>query len=142
MRTLLVAFMLISIVSCKKEDTKTPIDEREKFVGTYKGNTNITIPDPDIDINETFPNTFSITKSSTNPKQLIVDGEIANVSGSSFTFNEFTYTEEDPDLGTVIYIFNGIGSLSGSNLVQSGTVKAIIEGITYNGTWSSNSVKQ
>jgi hypothetical protein len=143
-KILIPALLIISTFSaCKKDDppAPTPIDPRDKFVGTYVGTQNFSIPS--LQINETDPITFDIVKSTTNSSRILVDGLVATVNGNSFTYVEFTETEYDPDTQTnIVYTFNGTGTLNGSNLIQSGTVRTVAVGSIFNGTWSSNTVKQ
>lgn len=129
----------ILFFSCTKESI--PVDPRDAFEGYYKGDFNITIPS--LAINETETIDFYIEKGSSSNTILIelINGEKATVSGSSFVYDQFSITENNPT-GTVVFILNGTGTLTGTRLTQSGTIKTVIQGTTYSGTWSSSSVKQ
>jgi hypothetical protein len=135
----LFAFCAVALIftSCKKEDA---VDPRDKFVGNWSGNFNFSIPE--LSINESTTWDSPISKSGSNSNQIIVDGNSANVNGNSYTYNQFTISEDIPNLGVVVFLFNGIGTLNGSNLNESGTVSTVIQGTTYSGTWSTNLVKQ
>jgi hypothetical protein len=127
--------------SCKKDDPVTPaVDPRDKFVGSWSGNFSISIPN--LSISESGQTVVSISKSGSNSSQIIVDGNSANVNGNSYSYNQFTETINDPDLGDIVLLINGIGTLNGSNLNESGTVSTVIQGTTFNGTWSTSLVKQ
>jgi hypothetical protein len=134
-------FAALFFVSCKKDDAPTtPVDARDKFVGTWIGTYRTQFPALSID--ETTNDTTTIIKSTTNASQILVDDLVANVNGNSYTYVQYTETFEDPTIGTVVYTMNGNGTLTGSNLVQSGTLSLVAQGTTYPGSWSSNLVKQ
>ena len=136
-----LAVASLIFVSCKKEDApSTPVDARDKFVGTWIGSYRTQIPTLSVD--ETSNDTTLITKSTTNSNQILVDSLPANVSGNSYTYVQYSETFEDPTVGTVVYTLNGNGTLSGSNLVETGTLNFLVQGTSYPGTWSSNLVKQ
>ena len=138
--SILLILGVILFSSCKK-DTPAATDARDKFVGTWSGTQRIVIPGLGIDNSSTVSEPY--TKSTTNSNQIIIDGtETANVNGNSYTYNEFTITDTDPTLGTIVMIVNGTGTINGSNIVESGTLSTVIQGQTYNGTWSGNLVKQ
>ena len=137
--TLLFAGILF-ISSCKK-DTPAATDARDKFVGTWAGTQRILIPGLGVDYSDNVSEPF--TKSSSNSNQIIIDGtQTANVNGNSYTYDQFTITDTDPTLGTIVMIVNGTGTINGSNIIESGTLSTVIQGQTYNGTWSGNLVKQ
>lgn len=142
-KNLLALLLIVGVVfsSCKKEDPVTPTDARDKFVGTWNGTQTIVISGLGINSSDAVSETHA--KSSTNANQIIIDGSlIANVNGNSYTYNQFTETITDPTLGTVVFIFNGTGTINGTNIVETGTVSTIVQGQSYNGTWSTNLVKQ
>ena len=130
------------LFSCKKDSpaSTTATDPRDKFVGTWSGNVRIQFPSLTYD--ETSNDSHVITKSTLNSNQIIIDGETANVNGNSYTYVEFTQTEQDATYGTIVETYNGVGTLNGSNLIESGTVVGVVQGVSVNGTWSSNLVKQ
>lgn len=136
---LLAAVMMTS--SCKKEKV---VDARDQFVGSWSGNGNFTIPD--LQINYSDVSAQTITKNSSNSNQINIsdasESHVASVNGNSYTYSEYTATVEDPTLGTMVWIINGIGTINGSNILESGTVRTVIQGSTYYGTWTSNMVKQ
>ena len=129
----------VAFSSCKKD---TPVvDVRDKFVGTWNGTQNITIPDLSINSSDFYSEVYS--KSTSNTNQIIINSDqTASVNGNSYTYNQFTETTTDPTYGTIVFIFNGIGTINGTNIIESGTVSTIIQGQSYNGTWSGNLVKQ
>lgn len=137
--SVILTFVLIVGSSCKKESA--PVDARDKFVGTWKGTVTLKIPSLSIDQSEST--TQAISKSSSTQNQIVFDGSAkASVNGNGYTYNEWTETVTDPSVGTIIFIFNGTGSISGSVITESGTVKTTILGTTYSGTWSSILNKQ
>lgn len=132
------------LFSCKKDSpaTSTATDARDKFVGTWSGSHNERVPDLSID--ETSQSSFTIVKHPINSNQIIIDDtQIANVNGNSYTYVQFNITETDPSTGLdILATYNGTGTLNGTNLVESGTMSILSVGTTFNGTWSSNLVKQ
>jgi len=144
------AMLLLAIVgSCKKDEA---VDERDKFVGTWKGTTTTSVPD--LSINDTKPITLTISKNKINPKQLdITDGEdsyTAIVNGNTYTYNDFTWTgtieledeEGNPYTVTASYKMTGTGSINGSSITESGTIRLFVVGEEYPGAWSRTLVKQ
>ena len=136
------AFLLITLItSCKKEET----DDRDKFIGTWKGTVNMTVSG--LGINSSDPSTQIITKGTVNPKQIIFTevgetvGSIANVNGNAYTYDEYTYTETVQGQ-TVSMKFNGNGSINGNAITESGTLKVYLLGQEYPGSWSSTLNKQ
>lgn len=137
--SVILTFILIVGSSCKKESA--PVDARDKFVGTWKGTFTLKIPGLSIDQSESA--TQVISKSSSTQNQILFDGSTkASVNGNGYTYIEWTETVTNPNVGSIIFIFNGTGSISGSVITESGTVKTTILGITYSGTWSSILNKQ
>lgn len=131
------------LFSCKKDSPAATVatDQRDKFVGTWKGNQTINIPDLNVNNTDLVNEVFS--KSSSSQNQIIIDGtQTANVNNNSYTYNEFTQVVNDPSLGDIVIIVNGTGTANGSNITESGVLYTVIQGVTYNGTWSSNLVKQ
>ena len=127
----------VAFSSCKKD---TPVvDVRDKFVGNYQGTF---IYQYSGDTPNSSTETHSISKSSSNSNQIIIDGRVANVSGNSYTYVQFTEIQQDPTYGAVTITLNGVGTLNGSNLTESGTFTTIVQGTALDGTWSSNLVKQ
>jgi len=122
------AFLLIVLItSCKKEET----DDRDKFIGTWKGTVNVTVSG--MGVNSSDPSTQIITKGTVNPKQIIFTevgetvGATANVNGNAYTYDEYTYTETVQGQ-TVSMKFTGNGSINGNVITESGTVKVYLLG--------------
>ena len=141
--SLLLSLAVASLifVSCKKDDApSTPVDARDKFVGTWIGTYLTQIPS--LSVADTTSDTTVIIKSTTNSNQILIDSLPANVNGSSYTYVQYSETFEDPTVGTVVYTLNGSGTLSGSNLVETGTLNFLVQGTSIPGTWSSNLIKQ
>lgn len=128
--------LCICFSSCTKENI---IDLRDEFTGQYKGTSSVSIPT--LLVNTTDNLNFSITKSSTNSTQIIVDGSPANVSGNTYTYVEFSETANSPTYGSYVMIFNGKGTYLGGTIYESGTIKVVIAGTTHTGTWTSKSTK-
>ena len=143
--TLFLSIALLSIVfvSCKKEDA-TVVDARDKFVGRWFGNFTIAIPA--LGLNQTDTSSHIITKDPVNANQIIIDSaQRATINGNSFTYEQFTQTETDPSTAiTTTVLFNGSGSINttGTSMNESGTISITAAGTTFNGTWSSNTIKQ
>jgi uncharacterized protein YdeI (BOF family) len=135
---ILFLLCLVGLVSCKKD---TPVvDARDKFVGSYQGTFQFQYSG---DTPNSSTDTHTISKSTSNSNQIIIDGDIvANVNGNSYTYVQFTEIQQDPTYGAVSITLNGVGTLNGSNLTESGTFTTIIQGTALDGTWSSNLVKQ
>ena len=138
---LMMALATLVFVSCKKESTpSTPVDPRDKFVGNYQGTFIFQYTGS---ASQSSTNTHTITKSASNSNQIIIDGNLtANVNGNSYTYVQYTEVQQDPTYGAITITFNGVGTLNGSNLNESGTFTTIIQGTPLDGTWSSNMVKQ
>src|SRR5450759_1000748 len=134
------AFLLITLItSCKKEET----DDRDKFIGTWKGTVNMTVSG--LSINSSDPSTQIITKGIVNPKQIIFaeagQTSTANVNGNAYTYDEYTQTET-VEGQTVSVKVTGNGSINGNVLTESGTIKVYVLGQEYPGSWSSTLKKQ
>ena len=134
------AFLLITLItSCKKEET----DDRDKFIGTWKGTVNMTVSG--LGINSSDPSTQIITKGTVNPKQIIFteagQTSTANVNGNAYTYDEYTQTET-VEGQTVSVKVTGNGSINGNVLTESGTIKVYLLGQEYPGSWSSTLNKQ
>jgi len=130
----------VTFSSCKKDDPVVVTDARDKFVGTWSGTTRIQFPTLSYD--ETTNDYHIIQKSTNNSNQILIDGRSANVNGNSYSYVEFVVTEQDPNLGTIVETYNGVGTLNGSNLTESGTISGVVQGVSINGTWNTNFVKQ
>jgi len=134
------AFLLITLItSCKKEET----DDRDKFIGTWKGTVNMTVSG--LGINSSDPSTQIITKGTVNPKQIIFteagQTSTANINGNAYTYDEYTQTET-VEGQTVSVKVTGNGSINGNVLTESGTIKVYVLGQEYPGSWSSTLNKQ
>ena len=134
------AFLLITLItSCKKEVT----DDRDKFIGTWKGTVNMTVSG--LGITSSDPSTQIITKGTVNPKQIIFteagQASTANVNGNAYTYDDYTQTETVQGQ-TVSMTVTGNGSITGNVLTESGTVKVYLSGQEYPGSWSSTLNKQ
>ena len=140
-KNLFAILLLVGVVltSCSK-DTPAVTDARDKFVGDFQGTFQYQFTGSP---SQSSTNTHTITKSSTNSNQIIIDGtQVANVNGNSYTYVQFTEVQQDPTYGAVTITFNGVGTLNGSNLNESGTISMIVQGTQLDGSWSSNMVKQ
>lgn len=137
----LLFFVIMVLSFCEKE----PADERDKFVGTWKGTFNVTIPD--ISVNVSDPVTYTISKDSGNPKQIFFDeagsilGMTATVNGNAYTYDEYT---EITTIEGITYSlrFNGGGSINGNVITELGIFRIYVLGEEYPGTWSSTLNKQ
>ena len=134
------AFLLITLItSCKKEVT----DDRDKFIGTWKGTVNMTVSG--LGINSSDPSTQIVTKGTVNLKQIIFteagQTSTANVNGNAYTYDEYTQTET-VEGKTVSVKVTGNGSINGNVLTESGTIKVYVLGQEYPGSWSSTLNKQ
>jgi hypothetical protein len=136
---LIGALLLITLISCKKDDT----DDRDKFVGTWKGTGNITVSGMGINISDAT--TQVITKGTSNPDQIIFTesgvSTTANVNGNAYTYDDYTQTETIEG-ETVSIKFTGQGSINGNVITETGTIKIYMLGQEFPGTWSSTLNKQ
>ncbi|MEY4702697.1 MAG: hypothetical protein RIR96_594 [Bacteroidota bacterium] len=136
-----VALLSIVFVSCKKDDA--PVDARDKFVGRWFGNFNLSIPA--VGVNETDTLSHFITKNPANANQIIIDSiQYATVNGDSFTYLPYTDSETDPSTGvTTTFTINGSGAITnGTNMTENFTINITSAGVTLNGTMSANLTKQ
>lgn len=137
----LITLLLIAMLSgCKKENTT---DARDKYVGVWKGTHTVNIPL--LNLNQQTEGNQTISKSSTNNQRLLVTSGTemmnANMSGESYVFETYTYSENSDGVTWVI-VLNGSGNLVGNTLAESGTISISIMGETYTGTWVSSMTKQ
>lgn len=144
-RLLAILWLLThAFTQCKKDDASGS-DQRDKFVGTWKGTSTMVIPD--LMLNQSESVTYNISKSTVNSNQIIITSPgsseqlKANVNGNVYTYDDFTYTETDQGM-TVVITFKGGGSINGNLINEQGTLKLSVNGMTYNGTWSSTLNKQ
>ncbi|MGK0639731.1 hypothetical protein [Schleiferia thermophila] len=96
MRLLAILCLLtLAFTQCKKDDA-SGADQRDKFVGTWKGTSTIVIPD--LMLNQSESVTYNISKSTVNSNQIIITSPgsseqlKANVNGNVYTYDDFTYT--------------------------------------------------
>lgn len=129
--------------SCAKEE----IDERDKFIGTWKGTNTIVVNS--LDFNESTTEQFTIQKKSgtTNQIEFIYPEEdnapkiVATVNGNSYTYDEFLVTENQ-DNTTITLVINGGGQINGSVISETGTITMNVMGESYSGIWNSTMNKQ
>lgn len=125
--------------ACSKKETPPP-DPRDAFIGNYKGT--LTLRVPALSSNQTSQiSSYPITKVSSSTNQVLVNDRTATVNGNSYTYNQFSGAV-NTTAGTVVAIFNGNGTLNGTNLNESGTFTMVVQGVSYSGTWSTSLVKQ
>ncbi|MDR2910050.1 MAG: hypothetical protein LBV47_01600 [Bacteroidales bacterium] len=132
-------FMLAVWGSCKKDDT--PADEREKFVGVWKGSSTMTIPS--LEMNETVSGTQTIKKSTSNSRAIIFDDNMsAVVDGNSYIYDEYSETvSQDGVTMTMEMNGGGVISASGNTITESGTVTVYMLGQQFSGTWKCTFTK-
>lgn len=137
------AFLFIVVlgflfVSCSKDET----DDRDQFVGTWKGTQTLSIPS--LYYNETYSGTLIITKSSGDDSKILInsDGEVmsATVSGKSYIYEEYSYTDYSGS-SPITITQRGSGTINGNTITESGTLTFFIDGETYPGTWSTTLTK-
>jgi len=137
--SLLAIFTVLS--SCKKDED---IDARLAFVGTWAGTQTIAIPS--LSLSESFDLSFAISLSADDNKKILLtaDGEIlkATVSGSTYTYDKYSYTSDDGNGNTMTVEMQGSGTLAGNKINESGTVRIYYLGAEFPGTWSSTLTKQ
>jgi len=135
----LAIFTVLS--SCKKDED---IDARLAFVGTWAGTQTIAIPS--LSLSESFDLSFAISLSADDNKKILLtaDGEIlkATVSGSTYTYDKYSYTSDDGNGNTMTVEMQGSGTLAGNKINESGTVRIYYLGAEFPGTWSSTLTKQ
>ncbi len=137
--SVLAIFTVLS--SCKKDED---IDARLAFVGTWAGTQTIAIPS--LSLSESFDLSFAISLSADDNKKILLtaDGEIlkATVSGSTYTYDKYSYTSDDGNGNTMTVEMQGSGTLAGNKINESGTVRIYYLGAEFPGTWSSTLTKQ
>jgi hypothetical protein len=137
--SILAIFTVLS--SCKKDED---VDARLAFVGTWAGTQTLAIPS--LTLSETFDVNFAISVSSDDSKKILLtsDGEIlkATVSGSTYTYDKYTYTTDDGSGNTMTVEMQGTGTISGNKINETGTVRLYYMGAEFPGTWSSSLTKQ
>jgi hypothetical protein len=137
-KNLFALLLLVGVVfaSCSKE---TPVDARDKFVGTWTGSSNAYEMGTLV---YTGSSTYTITKvaSSTNKIYIndIANGVIncpATVNGSTYTISNFTISD-----GDYSFLVNGNGTLNGNSINESGTQKEtnLSTGEILNYTYTTN----
>lgn len=123
--------MVVLIASCTKEET----DDRDKFIGTWKGTVNLIIPGIG---NSSSSSTYIITKG-TNLRQIIfTESEgtsTANVNGNEFNYDETTQSETIEGQTYFVKI-DGSGYINGDVIKESGIFTIYLLGLEYPGTWS------
>lgn len=136
-QNLLIALIMLFFLStsCEKEDK----DERDKFVGTWKGT--FTTKIPEMDYENTQAVEYEIEKVEGTEDKLIVGGQDAFVNGNTYTYEDFTETQNS-DGTTMTMEVTGGGSLEGSVISESGTLTINAYGEQLNGSWSSTLNKQ
>ena len=137
--SILAIFTILS--SCKNDED---VDARLAFVGTWAGTQTLAIPS--LTLSETFDVNFAISLSSDDNKKILLtsDGEIlkATVSGSTYTYDKYTYTSDDGSGNTMTVEMQGTGTISGNKINETGTVRIYYMGAEFPGTWSSTLTKQ
>lgn len=138
LKLIIRVFLFITIIaSCKKEET----DDRDNFIGTWKGTETSSIISGDINSSNTSPVTLIITKRSDNSKQISLNrngvSTTANVNGNTYTY-DLTY-----EYGVDIYWrYIGTGTRNGKVITESGTMKSSVLGYESTGSFTSNLTKQ
>lgn len=138
----LLAILSVSMLaSCKKDnnvvedDTPPPVDQRDKFVGTWEGRFYLEIPNippnsPLENLPDSVPTTLTITKSATSTAeiQIVINNSItgnrttkAFVNGNRYFYEPFNAKF----LNIVDVSFRGDGLLStdGSSIFEEGFLK-------------------
>ncbi len=142
-KSLFIAALAIMTVlsSCKKDEE---VDQRNAFIGTWAGSQTTLIPS--LDMTDVTDYNQSITLSSEDVKKILITsgGEIqkASVSGSTYTYDKYSYTTDDGAGNTMSIEMLGSGTISGNKIIETGTLKLYYLGATYPGTWSGSLTKQ
>jgi hypothetical protein len=142
-KVLFISFLAIFTIlsSCKKEED---VDPRLAFVGSWAGTQTIAITSLGLSDSFNFNQTISLSADDNKKILLTSDGEIlkATVSGSSYTYDKYSYTSDDGSGNTMTIEMQGTGTISGNKINETGTVKLYYLGGEYPGTWSSTLTKQ
>lgn len=133
---LLILISFTFLGSCSKSET----DQRDKFLGNWEGTMNIKFPALNVD--ETDIVSQSVSKSTSNSTQILIDGSVATVNGNSYTYDSRSESFSDPTVGTVVAQLQGVGIINGSSITESGTIKMVVLGVTYNGSWTATLTKK
>jgi hypothetical protein len=139
-KNLFALLLLVGVVltSCSK-DTPAVTDARDKFVGTWSGNSNF-YESGTFAFNSTY--SYTITKDAISSNKIIIN-DISNgiincratVNGSSYTISN--YSDSD---GSYSFLLNGNGTLIGNSIVENGTYKLtnLSTGNVLNFTYTTN----
>lgn len=139
-KILLLIPVLFLLLNCSNDDPK-PVDQRDKFVGRWRGNAEFRIPN---ELTETDVLDYKIEKSGqssvsiTNMDDNTVDVYSLNSSGSAIVVPEKTTTEKLEDGTSVVYIRNQYFiSFENNKLKIDASGKIIIDGEEYAATIKS-----
>jgi hypothetical protein len=128
----------VTFSSCKK-DTPAVTDNRDKFVGTWNGTTNVYEAGA---LLGSGPSNYSISKDANNPSRILINDAAngivncpATVNGSSYSISNFTFSD-----GTSSYVVNGTGALNGNTITENGSQVEtdLTTGDVYNYTYTTN----
>lgn len=152
---LIIVTASLFIMGCNKDnnDTTTPVDQRDKFVGTWTGEYKFTLvglPDNlSSFVPDKLPASVVITKSQASPSEIelkINNGQVAYavITGNEYLYKPFTLT---PFPGINLTL-NGTGKIGsdGKSISETGNLSGSFsfgqnEG-PLSGTWSSVLNKQ
>jgi hypothetical protein len=133
--------MIAFMASCKKENataentqTPPPVDQRDKFVGTWAGTYYIDIPNipvgsPLENLPDSVPTTITITKNTTNAAEIqiaITNSLTGNRTAKAFVNgNRYFYEPFNANIAIVNVSFKGDGLLNadGLGITEEGFLK-------------------
>ena len=129
---LTIVLLLLFLASCKKEVQ----DQRDKAVGDWIGIQSRIIPGTETA--DTVSCYHSICKG-TRETEIIVKWYVDVTATAYMSFNSFSYDKvtqaHQTSCGSQIIYYWGSGYIKGDSLIESGTLKRIYSGVTYNGVW-------
>ena len=127
---------LAVLQSCEEKEK----DPRDKYVGTWRGL--YTVKLDALGVNESDSVTVIIEKDTTNVNQILIDNQEATVNGDTYTYKEVSESDIDPVLGPLKVTINGAGTLNGTSITESGTIKLETAGLSFTGNWSQSLQKK
>jgi hypothetical protein len=128
----------VTFSSCKK-DTPVVTDNRDKFVGTWNGTTNV------YEFGALYysgGSTYTIIKDANNSNRILINDAAngivnlpATVNGNTYSISNFTSSD-----GSFSYVVNGTGALSGNTIIENGSQVEtdLTTGDVYNYTYTTN----
>ena len=135
--TILAIGFLLSFCTPKTEVAPVVVDDRDKFIGSYKGTATVTLPSG----TETNSFSFSMAKDANGLK--IGTDLTGTAKGNTITTNQVTVSKTLSN-GTLMTLIldSGILTLNGNSLTGTMPIIAIANNQTFKGTYKIDTAKQ